>query len=404
VCSLDGEVLDVWSTRTADTSEVIEWLVERGRPILVAADVTPMPDTVEKLRRSFDAVGWTPTADLPVDEKLHRTRNQGTDNDHERDALAAALFALDDHEDLLDRVAGQVPPNVERGPVARAALEGEAIDVAIAEQRSDGHTASDDESAGEPASTGGERGTDADRSRVAELEQRVARLEEYVEALEGTVERKDERIAELESQLEAERNADRAETRERREVSRLRRETQRLERERDEERERVAALEDKVERMKTLWKLDHSNFADVDHAEADLVPVKPVAKFTDSAIADAQEAYGIAPDDVVYLRDATGAGRETAKRLADLEPRVVLCSGGLSDAADGVFFERAVPSGPAEGVAMQEVDDLAVARESDVEAVIAEWEARYDERKREQNAAMVDELISEHRAERSRSG
>jgi predicted RNase H-like nuclease (RuvC/YqgF family) len=405
VCSLEGDVLDVWSTRTADASEVIEWLVERGRPILVAADVTPMPDTVEKLRRSFDAVGWTPSSDLPVDEKLHRTRNHGTDNDHERDALAAALFALDDHEDLLDRVAGQVPPNVERGPVARAALDGQAIDAAIAEQRDGGGAGTDAAAdAGTPDGASASDGDDADRSRVAELLQRVERLEGYVEALEDTVEEKDECIDELESRLEAERNADRAETRERREVSRLRRETERLERERDEERERVSALEDKLDRMKTLWKLDHSNFADVDHAEADLVPVKPVAKFTDGAIADAQEAYGIAPEDVVYLRDATGAGRETAERLADLEPRVVLCSGGLSDAADGVFFERAVPSGPAADVAMQEVDDLAVARESDVEAVIDDWEARYEERKREQNASMVDELISEHRAERSRSG
>ena len=41
---------------------VIEWIIERGRPILVAADVTPMPETVEKIRRSFDAAGWIPAA------------------------------------------------------------------------------------------------------------------------------------------------------------------------------------------------------------------------------------------------------------------------------------------------------------------------------------------------------
>jgi predicted RNase H-like nuclease (RuvC/YqgF family) len=284
-------------------------------------------------------------------------------------------------------------------------LSGDAIDAAIANQREDDAASSpgpSEDAAAGGAPTGGR--DDIDRTRVRELRRRVERLEGYVEDLEETVGEKDERIAELETQLEAERNADRAETRERREVSRLRRETDRLERERDEERERVYELEEKVERMKALWKLDHSNFADVDHGEADLVPVKPVEKFTDSAIADAEAAYGIAPDDVVYLRDATGAGRGTAERLADLEPRVVLCSGGLTDAADDVLFERAVPSGPAADVAMQEVDELAVARESDVEAVIAAWEERYEERKRERNASMVDELISEHRAERSRSG
>jgi predicted RNase H-like nuclease (RuvC/YqgF family) len=50
---------------------------------------------------------------------------------------------------------------------------------------------------------------------------------------------------------------------------------------------------------------------------------------------------------------------------------------------------------------MQEIDDLAVARESDVEGVIADWEARADERVRSRNAQMVDRVISEHRAERN---
>jgi len=34
---LDGTLLDVWSTRTADTAEVIEWIISRGRPVVVAA-------------------------------------------------------------------------------------------------------------------------------------------------------------------------------------------------------------------------------------------------------------------------------------------------------------------------------------------------------------------------------
>ena len=91
---LDGTPLDVYSTRTDDTAAVIEWIIERGRPVVVAADVTPMPETVEKVRRSFDAAAWTPHTDLPIDEKQHRTREEGYDNDHERDAMAAALYAF----------------------------------------------------------------------------------------------------------------------------------------------------------------------------------------------------------------------------------------------------------------------------------------------------------------------
>jgi predicted RNase H-like nuclease (RuvC/YqgF family) len=49
-------------------------------------------------------------------------------------------------------------------------------------------------------------------------------------------------------------------------------------------------------------------------------------------------------------------------------------------------------------VTVQEVDELAVAREREVEAAIEDWEDRAEEREREQNAQMVDRLISEHRA------
>jgi hypothetical protein len=129
-----------------------------------------------------------------------------------------------------------------------------------------------------------------------------------------------------------------------------------------------------------------------------LVPVKVVSQFTRDAIRTADERYGLAAGDVVYLRDASGAGRSTAELLADVEPRVVLREGNLSDVADEVLFDHEIPVGDAESVAMQEVDDLAVARESDVEAAIEDWEDRAAERRKQQNASMVDKIISEHRA------
>jgi len=103
---------------------------------------------------------------------------------------------------------------------------------------------------------------------------------------------------------------------------------------------------------------------------------------------------------VVLFRDASGAGRSTAERLADVNPRVVLRDGQLSDMADRVLFEHDIPVAPADLVTVQEVDELAVAREADVEDAVADWERRAEAREREQRAEMVDKLISEHRADR----
>jgi hypothetical protein len=397
VVGLDGSVLDVFSTRTEDTAGVIEWLIERGRPLLVAADVTPMPETVEKFRRSFDAAGWTPETDLPVDEKLHRTREVEYDNDHERDALAAALFALDDHADQFERISRKVPPDVDRGRVIGRVLANEESVESVLRDLTEEESDDEEESSHE------ERELTEEEKQLRRLRDRAERLSSRVEELEATVAEREETIEEYREELSETRREERRKARERQEVSRLEREKSRLERELSKERERNSELDRKLERLKALWKLDHSNFADV-NTEENLVAVKVVEQFTRDAIDRTVEQYGVAAGDVVYLRDASGAGRSTAERLADLDPRLVLRQGGLSDVADEVLFEREVPVAPVDDVTVQEVDELAVARESEVEAAIEDWEDRAAARRKERKESMVDQIISEHRAESRAEG
>jgi predicted RNase H-like nuclease (RuvC/YqgF family) len=393
VVGLDGTVLDRVSTRTADTADLIEWIVDRGRPVVVAADVTPMPETVDQVRRSFDAAGWTPDRDLPVDEKQHRTREVGYDDDHQRDAAAAALSAFDDHADQFDRVARETPPGVDGAEaLSRVVADEQSIEAVLSELVEDDGGDGSASSGPEPPEPSPEQ------RRINDLERQVDRLQSHVEDLEADLADRDDRIEDLEAELSERRREEREAARERREVSRLQRDLSRVEDERDRARERAEELEEKLARLKELWKLDHSNFSDVADERAGLVPVKPVAEFTRDAIRAADEAYGLAEDDVVYLRNAGGAGTSTAELLVETDPRVVLKRGGLSEAADRVLFEHEVPVADADPVTIQEVDDLAVARESEVEAAIDRWRDRARERRRERTEEMVDQVISEHRA------
>ncbi|MFC6975295.1 DUF460 domain-containing protein [Halomicroarcula sp. GCM10025709] len=394
IVGLDGEVLDVYSSRTDDTAATTEWIIERGRPVVVAADVTPMPNTVEKLRRSFNAAGWEPERDLPVDEKKHRTREEAYDNDHERDAMAAALYAYDRHEDQFDRIASKVPPQEEVGPVVARVVAGEESVEAVLSDITGEDEDDEEETAHEP------RELTEEEEEINRLRSRIDRLESHVDDLKDTIQRKDDQLQEKDKQLEKARSEGRREVRKDREVTRLQRRNEALERDLEEERERREELADKLDRLKALWKLDHSNFADVSEKQEGLVPVKVVEQFTRSDIEAADERFGLVEGDIVLLRDASGAGRSTAELLADIEPRVVLRSGNLSEAADKVLFDHRVPVAPAEMVTVQEVDELAVAREHEVEAALADWEERAEDRKRERNAEMVDQIISEHRADR----
>lgn len=397
VVGIEGTVLDVMSTRTADTATVIEWIIERGRPLIIAADVTPMPETVEKIRRSFDAGGWVPDRDLPVDVKQHRTREEAYDNDHERDAIAAAFGAFDSHAEQFERIARKVPPQQDLGPVLeRVIVDEDPVEAVLEDLLSE-------ESESEEEHEHVERELTDDERRIRELEAQVERLQDHVDSLETEIEEREQRNAALEQKLEEARSEQRQKTRKNREVTRLERETDRLERELEARDERIDELDGKLERLKTLWKLDHSNFADVAEKKAGLVPVKVIEQFTTGDIKSADEQFGLAEDDVIFLRDASGAGRSTAELLADIGPKIVLRSGQLSNMADQVLFSNQIPVAPAELVTIQEVDELAVARESEVEEAIEDWTERAADRKRQQSSEMVDRLISEHRAERPES-
>jgi len=398
IVGLDGEVLDVYSSRTSDQADVIEWIIERGRPVVVAADVQPMPETVEKFRRSFDAAGWAPARDLPVDEKKHRTRHEGYDNDHERDAMAAALYAFDRHESQFERVAEKVPPRHEVGPVVARVVAGEeSVESVLRDIEGEDEPEAD-------AASHQPRELTAEEKEIKRLEARIDRLEAHVDELKGTIQQKDDQLEEKDKQLEKARQEGRREVRKDREVTRLQRRNDALEREVEEEKEKREALGEKLERLKELWKLDHSNFADVSEHEEGLVPVKVVEQFTRDAIDVADEQFGLVAGDIVMFRDASGAGRSTAERLADIDPRLVLRNETLSEAADAVLFDHEIPVAPAEMVPVQEVDELAIAREEAVEDAIDDWHERAEERRQEQKAEMVDQIISEHRADRPVSG
>ena len=391
VVSLDGRVLAQFSSRTADTAEVTEWLIEQGRPLIVAADVTPIPQTVEEFRRSFEATAWIPDSDLPVDEKLHRTRDHEYENDHERDAMAAALYAFDDREDQFDRITEKTPPQFDREEVIAHVVANESsVEAALAEL-SDDEDGDDEESTHEP------RELTSEEQRIKDLEAQVDRLQSHNEELQAEIADREDTIEKYEEELSEAKREERREARERRAVSRLKRETDRLERERDEARERADELDAKLDRLKELWKLDHSDAAVT--GDRNLVSVKIVEQFTNRALDDAEDEVGLTRGDIIYFRDASGAGRSTAERVAEIEPRVILRGGGLSDAADEVLFEAGIPVGPAADVSIQEIDELAVVDDDEIEAIIDDWEERAEAREREAKSSMVDELISEHRAD-----
>ncbi len=104
---LDGSVFGVYSSRTYNLKDIIHIIIGHGHPLVVAADVHPVPAFVDKVCRLFEATLYEPTHSLTIDEKREITSAFSERylvdvyfrNSHEKDAFAAAAKALESYGD-----------------------------------------------------------------------------------------------------------------------------------------------------------------------------------------------------------------------------------------------------------------------------------------------------------------
>jgi uncharacterized protein len=104
---LSGRVVGLHSSKDMGVASVVNFILGLGKPSLIASDVNPAPDFVSTIATCFGVVLIAPQKTLRVEEKLGLTRGFEAADAHQRDALAAALHALDALTRKLDRARSQ---------------------------------------------------------------------------------------------------------------------------------------------------------------------------------------------------------------------------------------------------------------------------------------------------------
>ncbi|MEM1508749.1 MAG: DUF460 domain-containing protein [Thermofilaceae archaeon] len=102
VLTLRGELKLLTSGRELSRGHVTRLLMAYGNPVILATDVVPAPVYVRKLGSMLNAVLITPSINLTAEEKRRlvneysETKNVNVlvENSHQRDALAAAIYAF----------------------------------------------------------------------------------------------------------------------------------------------------------------------------------------------------------------------------------------------------------------------------------------------------------------------
>ncbi|MFQ6020680.1 MAG: DUF460 domain-containing protein [Candidatus Aenigmatarchaeota archaeon] len=92
IFDLNRNLLYLKSKRNFSMREIVNNILEFGKPLIIATDKKKVPPKINKLAASFNCKISSPDHNLTVEEK-NRIINISIENTHERDALACAMFA-----------------------------------------------------------------------------------------------------------------------------------------------------------------------------------------------------------------------------------------------------------------------------------------------------------------------
>lgn len=103
VLGTSGKLLRMRSSKQLDLNNVVEEIVQLGSILAIGTDRQKCPQLIEKIAAKTGAKVILPGYDLPVAEK--ESMVQGfAGNQHQKDSLAAALYAYKELEPLLQRI------------------------------------------------------------------------------------------------------------------------------------------------------------------------------------------------------------------------------------------------------------------------------------------------------------
>ncbi|MEZ0247947.1 MAG: DUF460 domain-containing protein [Thermoproteus sp.] len=192
IMDLNGRVLHTEARRNLSRGDALRRIYQWGTPVVVASDVSDVPDYVKKLAAMCGAVLFKPERDLLVDEKSSVANKLGypVATTHERDALAAAYKAYTEYRikfEKLEKDFGAVLTRQQIEEAKAMIARGRSVAQAVAEvlkgSTSGIYTKIVYVPVEKPCRDVGEEA----KRRIAALEYEKAQLEKEVEELRSRV-------------------------------------------------------------------------------------------------------------------------------------------------------------------------------------------------------------------------
>jgi hypothetical protein len=385
---LDGNLMHLESSRQMNMSGVIEALYRVGKPLVVASDVQEMPYSVEKIRRAFSAVSYTPRQDTSVESKLSLTAGFPYANVHERDALSAALDAYLQYQNKFRNLVRRVPPGHDLDEVRAGVIRGQALDQVLIDLNAVAPAALAEEAPVAPVAARHDE-------RVRVLDGMVKRLRTYVAELEEEVKAKEYEIHRLQGRLRAMHDTRDVQLAKDAEVTKQDAIIQSLKKRLRKAERHSRTLAKRVERIRTFAELS---------IDGEALPVKVMDVLTKEAFRRLMDDTGIREDDIVFVQRTDGWGRSVVRDLADIQVRALItpAHGERDPQILPAFREAGIPLLTDMDAGVQVRGRVGLAAKDRFEAAIARWHDEQVQFLRERESSRIEHMFKEYKSERGK--
>jgi predicted RNase H-like nuclease (RuvC/YqgF family) len=382
---LDGNLVHLISSRQMTMSDVIEELFRIGKPLIIASDVHQMPYSVEKIRRAFNAIPYTPRQDRSVEEKWEITSGYAYSNDHERDALSAALDAYRSYKNKFKNIAKRAPAGFDLDELRAGVVRGRSIEQVVAEM-------APRKPPKEEAEEVPEEPTPRDE-RLMQLEGMVKRLRTYIDELQGEIKERDVEIVRLGALVESERSEKSLQVKRDTEITKLEAALKNQKRRLRKEEKGRKKLTRQIARLK--------RFADL-QMNSDHIPLKVSEALTRDAVRALADDLGIGEGDLLYAPRTDGWGMSVVEFLCGARIRGLIVGDAPDDRLLTAFRECGVPLLTREGLEVNVRGRTGTVRKDALDAALAAWDEAQAEYARQKKTEMLESIFKEYRSERKK--
>jgi hypothetical protein len=388
---LKGDLIKLHSSRNISISGVIEMIVKYGRPLIVATDVSPIPGTVEKIRRTFNALPGEPGESLTTVDKINLAKPYGYSNDHERDALAAAAHVIRRYKNKFDQIRKKIPIPVDPDESIALVMRGDTIDSAIAKLTE--HETFPEEKVDKKISHQSDERINQLSRTIKCQQETIENLKIYQQELKSRIKQKDDIIANRNEKIQYLKSKDYKQMRREKEIKFRENKIRQLQKTIKEKNRKVTVLSEHIDKLKQVRNLEISGRT---------VPIKIVSSFTREAVISLQEKYGINQGDVLFFKNASGGGPAVVDLMFQYGIRAVIFRGELAHNAIEELYKKDLPFFNVTSLHVYYVDDFGVVDPDELEYFEQMFFNDLNKRKKKEKEQQLDNLVEEYKSERRR--